>query len=67
MRHFNEKRELVEGDPCEFWDDVEYMRSMDMTMYYIFNPDKCDFPRNAIEQQKMFIINKEMEREQRLQ
>ena len=57
MRHFNDKRELVEGNPCEYWDDIEYMGSMDMTMHYIFNPDKCDYPRNAIEQQKLFVNN----------
>lgn len=54
MRHFNEQRELVEGEPCEFWDDAFYFPSMDLMMHYIFNPEKCEHPRNATEQQKLF-------------
>lgn len=52
MRHFNEKRELVESEPSEFWDDIDYMPSMDRALWYLFNPEKCDVPDCAIRQQK---------------
>ena len=38
MKHFNEKRELVEGPPAEFWDDIEYMETMDVSYHYWMLP-----------------------------
>jgi hypothetical protein len=29
VRHFNDQRELMESPHTEFWDDLEYMPSMD--------------------------------------
>ena len=51
MRHFNEKRELVESPPNEFRDDIEYMSSMDTTLYYLNQPEKSQFP-DAAKRQK---------------
>ena len=48
MRHFNNKRELVESSPCEFWDDIEYMDSMDLTWHYA-NQDEWKKHRQIIE------------------
>ena len=46
MKHFNENRELVEGEPCEFWDDCEYQPSMDESYHQWMQP-KWDKERKA--------------------
>lgn len=38
MKHFNQRRELVEGPPAEFWDDIEYQESMDLALYEWLQP-----------------------------
>lgn len=52
VQHFNENRELVDGPPCEFWDDIEYQPSMDKALHYLMNPDKSDFPDAARRERK---------------
>jgi hypothetical protein len=41
MKHFNEKRELVEGPPAEFWDDIEYMETMDVSYHKEDSTEAC--------------------------
>jgi hypothetical protein len=38
MKHFNERRELVESEPCELWDDIDYQPSMDEAYHQWLQP-----------------------------
>lgn len=38
MKHFTERREMVEGPPAEFWDDIEHQPSMDLAWYEWLQP-----------------------------
>ena len=46
MRHFTPARVLTVGAPCEFWDDLEYMESMD-TAWHHWQQPKWDAARGV--------------------
>ena len=48
MKYFNDSRQLVDGPPCEFWDDIEYMPTMD-TAWHHWQQPQYDAQRKAWE------------------
>jgi hypothetical protein len=38
VKYFDETRTLVDGPPCEFWDDIEYQPSMDESYHHWMQP-----------------------------
>ena len=47
MRHFDPDRKLVDGEPCEFWDDIDYQPSMD-ACYHEWMQPRWDKERKAL-------------------
>ena len=58
-RYFNADRELIIGEPCEFWDDVLYQATMDKSIHMMLNPRKCDFPECAERELKKWRMGDE--------
>lgn len=58
MKSFDKDRNLVEHDPCEFFDDIEYMPSMDSAIHYVMNPEKSDFPEAAKRQRDGYWLKR---------
>jgi hypothetical protein len=53
MRHFDEHRKLVNGSPCELWDDIEHQPSMDLAWYEWLQPQWKNQFEAWIEKQKV--------------
>ena len=47
MKHFDHDRKLVDGEPCEFWDDIDYQPSMD-ACYHAWMQPRWDKERKAL-------------------
>jgi hypothetical protein len=52
MKHFNEKRELVEGPPAEFWDDASYFPTLDEAYHHWVQPKYAEQFKAWNEKQK---------------